>query len=550
MEVEDVKRANEKRAEDVILRLASLKQNRSSFNAQWDDISKVIRPAAASFTSLDNTEGEKKGQELYDSTGVHANELLASGFYSLLTSPTSKWFELATEDMRLNQVRDVALWLSEVSRIMYFEIQRPQTGFATALHESYLDYGSYGNCTLFVTERSDLQSLLFTSLPLQECYFLEGENGHVTSLYRNYKRTVQQLVERYGIENVAEEVRKLYESKQLDNKIEMLHVIRPNPLAGLTSRNIHKAYSSLYIDAQHKFIVSEGGFDEMPFSAARFYKTSYEVYGRGPGSTALADLKMLQQVTKTTIRGAQKIVDPPLMVPDEGYLSAIRTIPGGITYYRPSLSPDNRVAPLLTQGHPELGEDLAQGIRNRIREMFYVDQLQLNEGPQMTATEVLQRTEEKMRLMGPIVGRAMTELLGPCLQRVFGLLLRAGKLPPVPEVLMQNPAKLKIVYTSPIAKSQDQTEANGILRVTQLVSPFLSVDPTIMDVFNGEEIVRGVSDMYAINPKFLRSQDEVTAIRQQRAEQQSAQQQMELLQQGGAGFNSIAGGLEKVSGLQ
>ncbi len=531
----------DERAERFIKRLSVLQTERSTFNNQWDDITKVVRPAAASFFSLSDTPGEKRGQELYDSTGVHANELLASGFYSLLTSPTTQWFDIATEDPRLNQNRDVKIWLSEVSKVMYFEIQRPQTGFATALHELYLDYGSYGNGILFVTERPDMSSLLFTALPLQECYFIEGDHGHVIAMYRHYNRTVQQLVDRFGIEKVSKKTQDLYQREKLDDKLECLHVIEP-------SKDGRLAYSSIYIEIGEKHILSDKGFNEMPFMATRFYKTSYEVYGRGPGSTSLSDLKMLQEISKTTIRGAQKMVDPPLMVPDTGYLSAIRTMPGGVNYFRPGLSSEDRISPLLTNGQPNLGEDLAQGIRARIREMFYVDQLQLNTGPQMTATEVLQRTEEKMRLMGPIVGRAMTELLGPCLKRVFGLLLRDGKLPPPPEVLGGVPAKLKIVYTSPIAKSQSQTEANSLLRVTQLITPFASVDPTVMDVFNNEAIVRGVCDMYAINPSFLRTPEEIQQMQQQRQQMQEMQAQVQMFKDGGAGVASMAQGLSKLGG--
>ena len=534
----------DKRAEGYKRRLQTLQSNRSTFNAQWDEVSNVIRPSAALFSSNYNQDGQLNNRELYDSVGVHANELLASGFYSLLTSPSSKWFELATTNPYLNEDRDVRIWLSEVSRIMYFELQRPQTGFATALHEAYIDYGAYGNGVLFATEQPGRDTLLIVSLPLQESYFVEGDNGRVIALYRQYKRSVQQLVDKFGLDAVSESTRRKFTGQQLDEKVDVLHVIEPNNNADQTGRNTRKPYSSIYIELEAAHILSEGGFEEQPFMAARFYKTSYEVYGRGPGYSALPDLKMLQQITKTTLRGAQKIVDPPLLAPDNGFVSPLRTIPGGITYYKSSNGDANMIRPLTTNGRPELGEDLAQGIRNRVREMFYVDQLQLNEGPQMTATEVLQRTEEKMRLMGPVVGRAQTELLGPLLERVFGLLNRAGKFPEAPPALSGQRAKLKIVYTSPIAKSQEQTEANSLLRVTQLIAPFMSVDPTVMDVFDSEAIVRGVGDMYAINPKFYRSDREVQAMRQQRADQNAQAQQIEMMKSGGQGLNSLASGLK------
>lgn len=525
-------------------KLEHLKADRSIFNAQWDDVAKVVSPDAAKFSSDHNTPGKRNNQELYDATGVHANELLAAGFYSLLTSPSQRWFELHTNINELENDLEVNTWLRDVSDTMYAEMSRPQTGFITAIHEAYYSLGAFGNCILFVSELPSLGSLQFLSLPLQECYFAESTGNNVDTLYRSYSRTVAQLVNTFGVENVSEKTRKLYEQNRTDDKIDILHVIEP-----VRSRN-GKPYSSVYIEVPNDHILSEGGFEEQPFMAARFYKTPYEVYGRGPGSSALPDLNMLQQIAKTTIRGAQKVVDPPLLVPDQGFIGNIRVTPGGISYFRSGLSAEDRVVPLQTGGNPGLGEDLAQSIRNRVREMFYVDQLQLNDGPQMTATEVLQRTEERMRLLGPVTGRAQAELLGPCIERVFGLLLRAGRLPQPPEAVLDPNVKLRVVYQSTMAKAQEQTEANGLLRVTQLISPFLSVDPTILDVFDSEAIARGLGRMYSINPNYFRSEDEVAALREQRQQAQEQQQMLEAMQTGGSGLKDMAQGMAALGGLQ
>lgn len=525
-------------------KLSQMQADRGIFNAQWDEVAKVVCPDAAKFTSDYNTAGQKNNQELYDATGVHSNELLAAGFYSMLTSPSQKWFEISTNNYELNQEREMQLWLAEVSRRMYYEIQRPQSNFVTSMHEVYQSLGAFGNGILFVTENRQLNALQFNSLPLQECYFLEGQNGRVDTLYRVYNRTAFQLVNTFGYDRVSKATQKKYDDNNLMDKVKVLHIIEPSIGKG------NKAYASIYVELEAEHILSEGGFEEQPFMTSRFYKTSYEVYGRGPGSSALSDLKMLQQIEKTVLRGAQKIVDPPLLVPDQGFIGDIRTYAGGISYFRTGLSSDDRIMPLQTGGNPTLGEEIAQGYRDRIREMFYVDQLQLNNGPQMTATEVIQRNEDRLRLLGPVTGRVQAELLGPCLQRVFGLLMRAGRLPEVPEVMQDPSIKLKIVYQSPMMKAQEQTEANGLLRVTQLISPFMSMDPTVMDVFNSEAIARGMGEMYSINPEFFRSNKEVEAIRNQRAQAQQAQAQTEQLRNGGAGLKDMAQGMAALGGLQ
>jgi len=528
----------------LIERLATLKTDRSSFEALWDQIAKVVLPAQIAFALTPQTQGNKVGQNLYDATGVHACELLASGFFSLLTNPTAPWAEFQTVNPRQMDDRDMAVWLKECSQIATQEIQKPATGFTAALHEFYLEYCGFGSACMYVTERRDLSGLLFQTLPLHECYFVEDNEGRITTLFRNYERTVEQLVDYYGFDKCAEEVRKLYSEGKRDTKFSVLHVIKPAPkhFMGMT-------FTSEHIDVEHKHLMLRRGYHEMPHMAARFYKMSWESYGRGPGSNALPDLQMLQEMMKTILRGAQKIVDPPLMAPDQGFVNPIRTVPGGVNYFRPGTDKDDRISPLVTGGRPDLGFDLVQDVRARVREIFFVDQLQLNEGPEMTATEVIQRTEEKMRLMGPVVGRTQTELLGPMLQRVFGLLYRAGKLPPPPPHMLQRGFKLKIVYTSPIARAQEQVEANSLLRTWQVISPYIAMRPDAMDNFNTDNITRKVGKMFSLDPEFYNTPKEVETLRQQRVQQQQMKEMAAMAKDGGIGLAAMADGAKTLGEL-
>jgi hypothetical protein len=76
------------------------------------------------------------------------------------------------------------------------------------------------------------------------------------------------------------------------------------------------------------------GYDDFPFMVPRFVKDSVSIYGRSPAMTALPDVKMLNKMSETTIRAAQKQVDPPLMAPDDGFMLPIRTTPGSLNFYR------------------------------------------------------------------------------------------------------------------------------------------------------------------------------------------------------------------------
>lgn len=528
------------RADEIIKRADALKNERANFDSQWDEIARVVLPCAATFSAL-GTPGQKFGQNLMDSTGIHSNELLSAGFFSLLTSPSQPWFVVSSQDEDINNDYFAKVWMSEVSKIMAKEIQKPSTGFTTSLHEGYLSYGAFGNQIMFVTERKDMDSLLYCSLPLRECYFIENDEGFVNTLFRRYERTVLQLVERFGLDKVHEKVRKQYEQGKYNEKVKCVHVIAPNRFASafaLSPTNF--AYTSTYVDEDNKVVMDESGFHEQPFMAARFFKLAWESYGRGPGSTALADLKMLQEMVKTVLRGAQKMVDPPLMAPDEGFISPIRATPGGINYYRSGSPRDDRIMPLITGGQPNIGLDLIHDTRTRIREVFYVDQLQLNQGPEMTATEVMTRSEEKMRLMGPILGRTTTELLTPLLIRSFMILLRKGKFPPPPKIMVERGPQLRIVFTSPIAKAQEQVGANNLMRAFQVASPFISLKPESIDVLNVDNMVRGVADMFSLDPRFLNTDDVISEIRKQRNDMQMQAQAAEMSKNSGIGLSATA----------
>ena len=201
-------------------------------------------------------------------------------------------------------------------------------------------------------------------------------------------------------------------------EIEILHAVYPRSDFNPTKKIKLICHLNLFI-WNTKMVMNYlyGGFREFPFVVPRYLKASNEIYGRSPAMTALPDVKMLNEMSKTTIKAAQKQVDPPLLVPDDGFLLPVRTVPGGLNFYRSGTR--DRIEPLNIGANNPLGLNMEQQRRESIRAVFYVNQLMMQQGPQMTATEVIQRNEEKMRLLGPVLGRLQSELLKPLIDRVF-----------------------------------------------------------------------------------------------------------------------------------
>jgi hypothetical protein len=176
-----------------------------------------------------------------------------------------------------------------------------------------------------------------------------------------------------------------------------------------------------------------------------------------------------------------------------------------------------------------LGLNMEEQRRMAIRQAFYVDQLLLAQGSAMTATEVLQRNEEKMRLLGPVLGRLQSELLQPLISRSFALLLRAGLLPPAPEELQGQ--DIDIEYVSPLAKAQKLTDLQSMLRGFEVMMQVAEIAP-VMDYLDSDKLVQYLVEVTGIPARVIRSDEEVARIRRQaqQAQQQQAQMQQAMMQ--------------------
>ena len=527
------------------------KGSRSNFEWHWQEASELIHPIESHFTKR-AWQGDNRRYRIFDGTGEQANQQLAAGLFSLLTNPSQPFFDIATADKKAAENWEVARWLQDVTEIMNYEIQLPLTNFTAALSESYLEYGAFGNCQLLVSEHPENErALFFQSLPLTETCFQESRANIVNRVMRLYKRSAFDMVEEFGEKNVSKYVLDLIKDRKGDTEVEVLHTIRPvDEAKGFMSPRGFKRfrYIGLYIEKKEKNVLRETGYYEKPFAVARFYKASNEVYGRGPGFAALSDVKMLQEIYQTTLSGAQKKVDPPVMMPDDGFLSVLDTRPGAINFYQAGTQ--DRVESMDTNSDPALGEELAAGVRKRIWDAFYISQLQLNIGPQMTATEVMQRVEQQMRMLGPLVGRLQTELLGPMIQRCFKLLLRMGKFPEVPERLLQSGNSLKVIYTTPMARAQDQLQANSLARTIQVLEPFIATGGQIMDNFDQDEIAQGIGEVFSVNKRFFANPKVRDAKRLERQRAIEAERTAQMMRDGGQGAQNLANAAATASEIQ
>ena len=523
-------------------RCSALESDRATWEDHWQDILDYVMPRKADISFV-RAKGTKRTEVLYDSTAITANNLLAASLQGTLTSPSLPWFHLKLRDKEANENRDVQLWLEDSARRMYDTFN--ESNFNTEVHELYLDLCSVGTGSMFVEEGNngfETEGIHFNTLHIAEYFIQENINGKVDTLYRKYKLTARQAIEEFGEDNLGEKILEASKNKP-DKMFNFIHAVEPTKdyERALGKANTKLPFHSCHVCVEDKMVVRTGGYNEFPYLVPRWAKATGEIFGRSPSYNALPDIKTLNKAVEIGLKAWAKAIDPPLLVQDDGVIGRVRMTPAGITVVRN----DGAIKPLQIGSNWQITDMKETQLRTAIRQAYYSDQLQLQEGPQMTATEVQVRYELMQRLLGPTLGRFQSEFLNPLIERTFGIMLRAGALMPEPDIIKGQ--QIDVEYVGPLARSQRMEESVAIERLYGLAMNVVQVDPTIMDNINHDEAIRLRATLLGVPKTILRGRDEVEELREQRAEQQQAMAQAQEQQVQSEAMKTQAEATEKMA---
>tara|TARA_R100000734_G_C3318152_1_gene112014 strand:+ start:649 stop:2307 length:1659 start_codon:yes stop_codon:yes gene_type:complete len=504
----------DQRAAVLMKRFGSLKTYRSNWESHWQEIGDFVAPNKGNITKK-RTHGDKNTERIFDGTAQFAAELMASSMHGMLTNSGTPWFSLRYTDDEFETDDTSKEWLEAATDTMYVEIGR--SNFHEAINELYFDLVTFGTAVMFVDTDKE-GTLRFSTRHISECYVSEDEFGRVDTVFREFKMPARAAVAQFGEENITQRLLKKSQDDPYE-MVELLHVVMPRydrDTVKIDAKN--KPVASIYLDPGDKKIISESGFDEFPYMVPRFRKASYENgYGRSPAMTALADIKMLNEMSKAVIQAAQLQIHPPLLVPDDGFILPVRTVPGGLNFYRSGTR--DRIEPLNIGANNPLGENQLEQRRTAIRAAFYVDQLVTGNRPGMTATEVIQKSTEKMRILAPLTGRLQSELLRPLIDRIFNLITKKKGFAPAPETMAGN--EIDIEYVSPLAKAQRQGDIQASLELFQFLAPLMQVDPNVVDFLDVDGLAKHIIKTTGVPASVVRGAEEVAAIREQKQQMQA-----------------------------
>ena len=508
-------------------RLAALKSERESWVSHWRELADYVLPRKARLLASDRSSaGQKRNQNIINGTATWASRVLASGMMAGITSPARPWFRLTTPDPELAEFGSVREWL-------HLSEERLREAFAKSnvynvLHGMDAGLGVFGTAAgLFEEDVEDgLRGYL---LPLGSFSLATSARQRVDTVYRELQLSVGQLVEQFGLKACSQRVQNLYTEGQLDTWVDVVHVLEPHRdvQPGLIGPR-GMAWTSCWHEAQggpDEGMLRMSGYQEFPVLAPRWDVTGEDVYGSSPGMDALGDIRALQVLERRKGQLVDKLVNPPMRGPSN--VARASLLPGDFTPYDGSTT---KFEPAM-EVHPQAVPAAAAEIREheaRIKTGFYADlwlMLSQSDSPQMTAREVAERHEEKMLQLGPVLERLQDELLDPLIDRAFAILARRGELPPPPDEMQG--MDLRVEYISIMAQAQKLLGTSSIERLASFVGNLAAVKPEALDKLNIDELVDEYAGALGVKPDLVRTDEEVAAIRESRAQQMAAAQASE-----------------------
>lgn len=512
----------------ILNRVSRLKSDRGSWETHWEEIAEVVLPRYKdSFVgqAFINTKGDKRTQKMFDATAALGLERFASVMESMLVPRNRKWHRLQASDEALNRDRETRIWFDEVTNILFKNRYTPKANYASQQHESFMGLGAFGTGVMFI-DQNPLGGIRYKANHLGGIFFAENHQGIVDTVYREFHLTARQITQKFDNERIPESIMKIAE-KTPEQTFEVIHCVRPNEEMDNNRSDFRgMAFSSLYVTREGNSVLEEGGYETFPYVVSRYVTAPGEIYGRSPAMTALPSIKTLNEQKKTVLKQGHRVVDPVLLMHDDGIANTFSMRPGAAN--AGGVSAEGRaLVQTMPTGNLSAGFEMMNQEREVINDVFLVNLFQiLTDSPQMTATEVLERTREKGMLLSPTMGRQETEALSPMIERELDILARQGLLPEMPRQLLEAEGEFEIQYDSPLSRATRAEEATGFFRSLEFATNYANVsgDPSVFDYFDMDAAMPEMFAINAVPERWKRADDEIESIRNNRAQAAKEQQ--------------------------
>jgi len=516
------------KAQEVRKYFSQLVTTRQPYEPLWQDIADLVAPRRSNILGTE-LPGKKKGLRIYDGSPRSACQQMADGFYGYLCSPSMHWFRLLMARNELNDIPEVKAFLQDSEEQLYYAFNR--SNFYAVAPEYFFDGGSIGTATMYAEEDIGQGRVIFMPIAPGESYISVNRYGEVDTEYRKYKMTARNAVEKF--DNLSDKVTQAAENAP-ETEFSFIHAVYPNKkIKPNKVDHSGMAYESVYLEekGEDEFL-KKAGYNTFPYFVWRYRVDSGEVYGRSPASDSMVDILGLQQIGKTILQATQLAVEPSFNVPEE-MRGKVRIKPRGMNYYQ---DPKRTITSVHVPASLPAGEAQQERLTQTIEKNFHTEFFMLLsraalEGRQLTVPQVTEMQGEKGAMLGAIVGRLNGDFFDNVIDRVFQIEVEAGRMPEVPEVLLESgETNIDVEYLGPLAQAQRQLlRTQGIMRGMEYVGNLAQIFPQVTDRVNPDVVADEIFDSVGFPQKAIVPLDEANKVREARAKQQQEMAMMEMM---------------------
>ena len=528
------------RAEQIIRLFEEEEAKSANFRTLYQDTADLMFPRENQIIRV-SSPGEEKNPRLVDTTGVMGSMEMASGLSQHIIPPGQKFFGVEALSRELNEVDHIKEFLDNATDVTHEEMFG--SNLLLEFNETLRSIAVFGTGCIFATFSPITRSLNFMDYDVASYIPIENSDRRIDQIFVKFSYTARQAFARWKGKAGESVVKAALDPASVGKIFDFIHYVAPrNDGNPLLRDNLNMPFASFYISLQDKIKVEEGGFPEFPYMVIRWTKASNEVWGRGQGTFALPDVRMLQAMAMSLIESANKHNNPPIEVL-ESFEGDVNVRPGGRNDVMEMGS--IRAIERNALGNFPVTKDVLEMWQDKVRKAFFNDifaQLRDLKGDRRSRLEIMERIGEGLQRLGPPVGRIYEEGLTPMISRVIRLLADENRFGPVPPELIGAP--LKIEYIGKLALELKSHQAVGFQQFAETLAAMEPAFPGSVDLIDLDPALRRLGGTMGVNAGDIASEEEVAAKRQAKAQQAAMQQALEVAQAAGQGYKDASGAPE------
>lgn len=432
----------------------------------YQAIAEMFYPERADFIGKISP-GDERYWDIFDEEAMLLRRNLANQIGAMIRPRGQDWFKCKAYPRFLNEQDDVRIWCEQVTKVTREILYTSTSNFSRAMIESDNDYVAFGVSIVTHTYNTDKTGLIFECLHPRDCAWYKNSDFIVDEFYQRMTLTLNNI-DRMGLVLTPDLIKMWKENPHHEIEVHRCtYPIERYTGEGRFPRSAKYAVMYFIPDLQVELKSKSGVtpfFRTWPFWVREWMSVSGEPAGRSPcTSVALATARGLNQAGLSIIESLEKIVNPPLVAPDDGVAGEIQIRADGVTYYDTTLDyPGRDPIYALPTGRPDFGMQYVEGKQAFLARAFLQNIINFpGISKEMTKYEAQRLWEQYMRDAAPVFEPLEADngrLLEPVFERAYDAdgPGKSGAYPPPPEILFG--AEVKFDFDTPLSAAYARLE--------------------------------------------------------------------------------------------